>query len=178
MRKKILLPFAVAALAVIGLASCSSGSSSNGYGTSPSQSPSQSSSPSSSADAASSATLSTASTSLGTIVVDNAGMTVYVFDNDTANSGMSTCTGTCAATWPAVTTTSTTPTMSGVSGTVATIQTSDGKNQVTLDGHPLYYFVNDTAAGDVKGQGVQGIWWVVAPDGTKITTAPSGSSGY
>lgn len=106
-------------------------------------------------------------------------MTVYVFDKDTANSGTSTCTGTCAVTWPAVTTTSTTPTISGVTGKVSTIPLSDGKNQVTLNGLPLYYFVNDAAAGDVKGQGVQGIWWVVAPDGSKITTAmTTAPSGY
>lgn len=175
MRKKILLSFAVTALAVVGLAACSSTSSSGGYGqggTSPS--PTQSSS----ADAATSASLSTASSSLGTIVVDGTGMTVYVFDNDTANSGKSSCTGTCAVNWPAVTTSSTTPTVSGVSGTVATIPTSDGKNQVTLNGLPLYYFVNDLAAGDVKGQAVQDIWWVVAPDGTKITTAMTTAPGY
>jgi hypothetical protein len=51
---------------------------------------------------------------------------------------------------------------------------------VTLDGYPLYLWQNDAAPGDTTGQGVQGVWWVVAPDGTKVTTTPSpaGSSGY
>ena len=41
---------------------------------------------------------------------------------------------------------------------------------MTLNGWPLYYFSGDAAPGDTNGQGVQGIWWVLAPDGTKITS--------
>jgi predicted lipoprotein with Yx(FWY)xxD motif len=129
------------------------------------------SSSSAAAPAAASA-LSTASTSLGTVVVDGTGLTVYVFDKDTKGAASSACTGGCATTWPAVETDSATPSVIGVTGTVGTITGTDGKLQVTLDGLPLYTFASDTAAGDVKGQGVGGIWWVVAPDGSKIATAP------
>jgi predicted lipoprotein with Yx(FWY)xxD motif len=129
------------------------------------------SSSSAAAPAAASA-LSTASTSLGTVVVDGTGLTVYVFDKDTKGAASSACTGGCATTWPAVETDSATPSVTGVTGTVGTITGTDGKLQVTLDGLPLYTFASDTAAGDVKGQGVGGIWWVVAPDGSKIATAP------
>lgn len=116
------------------------------------------------------AALTTAESSLGTIVVDAQGMTVYVFDNDTANSGMSACEGDCLAQWPAVVTDADTPTVEGVTGTVGTItRTDDGTRQITLNGLPLYYWVEDTAAGDVSGQGVGGVWWVVGPDGVKIT---------
>jgi predicted lipoprotein with Yx(FWY)xxD motif len=173
-RKKLIVSIAIAASALFGLAGCM-GSGSGGYGAGSSSS--SSTAPSTTAPAGATA-LATASSSLGTIVVDGSGLTAYVFDKDTAGSGTSACTGDCLITWPPVTTSSTTPTVTGVTGKVGTITTSDGKNQVTLDGLPLYYFVNDTAAGDVKGQGVQGIWWVVAPDGTKITTAATGSSGY
>ena len=114
--------------------------------------------------------LATAESSLGTIVVDGAGMTVYVFDNDTANSGTSTCEGECLVQWPAVVTDSDNPTVEGVMGTVGTItRTDDGAKQITLNGLPLYYWVEDTAPGDVSGQGVGGVWWVVGPDGVKIT---------
>lgn len=114
--------------------------------------------------------LTTADSTLGTIVVDATGMTVYVFDNDTPNSGTSTCEGECLVKWPAVVADSDTPTAEGVTGTLGTItRTDDGTRQITLNGLPLYYWVDDSAAGDVTGQGVGGVWWVVAPDGTKIT---------
>ena len=120
------------------------------------------------ASSADSASLATATTSLGTVVVDGRGMTVYVFDKDTAGTATSACTGGCATKWPAVTTTSATPQVTGVTGTVATITGADGSKQVTLNGLPLYFYAGDSAAGDVNGQGVGGIWWVVAPDGSKI----------
>jgi len=120
--------------------------------------------------------LSTASSSLGMVVVDGSGMTVYVFDKDTANSGKSACEGGCAATWPAVTTTGT-PTATGVTGTLGTITLPDGTMQVTLNGLPLYHYSGDSAAGNVNGQGIGGIWWVVGPNGVKITSAASGG-GY
>ena len=54
--------------------------------------------------------------------------------------------------------------------------------QLTLDGLPLYLFAGDKAPGDINGQARQGVWWVVAPDGSKVTRAatPSGpvAPGY
>jgi predicted lipoprotein with Yx(FWY)xxD motif len=124
--------------------------------------------------------LRTASSSLGTILVDGAGKTLYVFDKDTANSGSSSCTDKCATVWPALAAGSGTPTLDGVKGTVGTIKGVNGSPQITLDGRPLYYFAQDAAAGDVTGQGVGGIWWVVGTDGVKITSggapAPASSS--
>ena len=114
------------------------------------------------------ALLTTADSDLGEIVVDGEGMTVYMFDNDTQGGDASTCEGECAANWPAVTTDSDEPVVEGVTGEVGTITGVDGETQVTLDGWPLYYFAGDDAAGDVNGQGVNGVWWVLAPDGAKI----------
>jgi predicted lipoprotein with Yx(FWY)xxD motif len=124
--------------------------------------------------ASASTDLATATSSLGTIVVDGKGMTVYVFDKDTANSGKSACAGACVGQWPAVTTTSAKPSVTGVTGAVATITGANGAKQVTLNGLPLYTFAGDSAAGDVTGQGVGKIWWVVAADGTKITSSAGG----
>ena len=117
--------------------------------------------------------LKTASTSLGTIVVDAKGMTVYVFDKDTANSGKSACNAGCSATWTAVKAASSTPPVAGVTGMVGTISRDDGTVQVTINGLPVYTFANDAAAGDVKGQGVGGIWWAVAPGGDKVAGSTS-----
>src|ERR1700712_3601007 len=165
-----------AAAALLALAACSSGGGAGtGYGAPASSSPSSSSS--SGAAASGGAVLKTGSTTLGTVVVDGKGRTAYVFDKDTATSGKSVCSGACAAQWPAIEATSGHPTVTGVSGTLGTITGVDGKKQVTLDGRPLYTFAQDTSAGDVTGQGFAGIWWVVGPDGTKIMSTSSSSSG-
>lgn len=167
-----------AAAALLALAACSSG----GAGTGNSAPTTGSSSSSSSAPSSSGAVLKTGSTSLGTVVVDGKGLTAYVFDKDTANSGTSVCSGACAAQWPAIEAGGDHPAVAGVTGTVGTITGIDGNKQVTLNGHPLYTFVHDSSAGDVTGQGFLGIWWVVGPNGTKImsssSSTPSTGGGY
>jgi predicted lipoprotein with Yx(FWY)xxD motif len=126
------------------------------------------------------AALAVADSGLGEIVVDGEGMTVYVFDNDTPGSGTSACTGGCLQAWPPVVANSENPTADGVSGKVGTITRDDGTLQVTLEGYPLYLWQNDVAPGDTTGQGVQGVWWVVTPDGSKVTAtaAPADLPGY
>jgi len=120
-------------------------------------------------------TLMTADTRLGAVVVDGKGLTVYFYDKDSRGESTSACTGQCLAQWPPVTTTGA-PRVSGVTGTVGTIAGPGGAEQVTIDGLPIYTFVGDAAAGDVKGQGVGKVWWAVAPDGSKVTAAATG--GY
>lgn len=116
------------------------------------------------------AELMTADSDLGEIVVDSAGMTLYMFDNDTQGSDTSSCEGDCLTNWPPLTTDAETPAVDGVTGEVGTITGTDGSTQVTLNGWPLYYFAGDSAAGDTNGQGVGGIWWVLDPAGERITT--------
>jgi predicted lipoprotein with Yx(FWY)xxD motif len=131
--------------------------------------------------AAAAGVLATADSDLGEIVVDAEGSTVYVFDRDTAGSGSSSCAGTCLDNWPAVTVEGeAAPEVEGVTGEVGTIERDDGTRQVTLDGLPLYTYAGDSDAGDVTGQGVQGVWWVVSPDGAKVTeaSAPPTEFGY
>jgi predicted lipoprotein with Yx(FWY)xxD motif len=121
------------------------------------------------------ADVKTAETSLGTILVDGKGMSVYYYDKDTPNSGKSTCSGNCLAAWPAVKASSAKPVVEGVTATVGTITRDDGSLQVTVNGLPIYLYAKDTKAGDVVGQAVGDVWWVVAPDGAKITTPKAGS---
>lgn len=160
MKTKLILTLAGSALAVVALAGCSSTASTPA--TTPSASASKA--PAASPDAA------TASTKLGQIIVDGKGMTAYVWDKDTANSGVSACTGPCAALWPAITTTSATPTVTGITGTVATITGVNGGKQISINGLPIYTFSKDAKPGDTNGQGVLNIWHVLSPAGEKITT--------
>ena len=124
-------------------------------------------------------TLKTADSSLGRIVVDGNGFTAYYFTKDRANSGTSACVGPCLQTWPPITTTSATPRTTGVTGKVGTITLPDGSKQVTVNGRPVHLFAKDTKPGDVQGQGVGSVWYVLRPDGTMVTDqASSGSGGY
>jgi predicted lipoprotein with Yx(FWY)xxD motif len=132
--------------------------------------------PASSGSAASAADVMIGSTGLGKIVVDGRGMTAYVYDKDTASSGKSACTGQCEALWPAITTTSAKPSLTGVTGKVSTITGVAGGKQITIDGRPIYTFANDKKAGDTNGQLLLGIWHVISPAGTEITT-PNKASG-
>lgn len=112
--------------------------------------------------------LGVAETDLGEVVVDAEGMVVYYFTNDEANSGVSACEGGCLEAWPPVLSDSETPEAEGVTGELGTIETPDGELQVTINGMPIYYFAEDEAPGDTNGQGVNEVWYVVAPDGTMI----------
>jgi predicted lipoprotein with Yx(FWY)xxD motif len=162
---------AAALLVALSLTGCSSGTGSTGSAPdegATSSSPSATPSPTESEDESGEYALETADTSLGTVVVDQNGMTVYVFDKDTQNAGTSVCEGDCLAKWPSVTATDDAPEAEGVTGTLGTITRSDGSKQVTLNGWPLYLFAGDSAAGDVTGQGVGGVWWVVGANGEKI----------
>ena len=167
---------ASAALVVI-LAGCSSndsGSASPSSAAAPSSAASSASSPSASASASSSASgdLAVADSSLGQIIVDSKGMTAYYFTKDKKDSGKSVCSGDCLTAWPAIEATSDTPTGEGITAELGSITRDDGTKQVTVDGMPVYLFAKDKAPGDVTGQGVGKVWYVVAPDGEMITDAP------
>ena len=133
--------------------------------------PAESSAPATSAPA-SAAELTVAESKAGQIVVAGQGLSVYYFTKDTKDSGTSACTGDCLVAWPPVTSTTATPTVNGVTGKVGTIPTADGKMQVTINGMPIYYYEKDKAAGDITGQGVGGVWYLVAPSGEMITAPP------
>lgn len=152
------------------LAACGSNASSNtdsagGYG---STSSSTSASPSASGSVASqAATVMTASSDLGTILVDGKGMTLYLFTKDTQGSGTSTCEGPCLAAWPPLLGQPQTGTGAD-KALLGTLTRSDGTTQVTYNGWPLYYWAQDSAPGDTTGQGVNKVWWVLDPAGDAI----------
>lgn len=120
------------------------------------------------------------SSSLGRIVIDAAGHTLYRLDKDTAGSGSSACNGACATAWPLALVTGQPILGSGLTGTPGVVTRTDGTRQITLDGHPLYRFAGDQKPGDTVGDGFGGIWHVVhtgAAAATK-TPAPVATPGY
>jgi predicted lipoprotein with Yx(FWY)xxD motif len=92
----------------------------------------------------------------GKFMTDDHGRTLYIFSKDTSTT--STCSGDCAKEWPPY--------------------TEDG-SQVVFKGHPLYFFANDTSAGDMNGQGLNdfgGLWTAVTPSGSALTSAQPSES--
>ena len=104
----------------------------------------------------------------GEILVGPEGMTLYLFEQDNRGTGTSSCTGDCADAWPPLTVEETPSTAEAVDADVTTFDRSDGPSQVVANGWPLYYFQSDQTVGDVKGQGLNEVWWVLGPDGTAI----------
>ena len=107
---------------------------------------------------------------LGTVLVDQNGRTLYLFEAD--KTTRSTCYGSCAAAWPPLIT-SGTPKSGGAAkpDLLKTSRRSGGATQVLYDGHPLYRYVGDTHTGDTHGQGLDQFgarWFVLAPDGAKV----------
>ncbi|MGW4227989.1 COG4315 family predicted lipoprotein [Streptomyces sp. NPDC004980] len=125
------------------------------------------------------ATVSVRNGNYGKALVDDKDRTLYVFDKDTKNK--SHCTGACAKAWPPLLTTKAPTAGSGVkSKLLKTTTRSDGKKQVTYNGHPLYRFDEDQKAGDINGQAVDAFgakWYVISPKGKKITTKPTNNTG-
>ncbi|HUE28281.1 MAG TPA: hypothetical protein VMP89_16020 [Solirubrobacteraceae bacterium] len=120
------------------------------------------------------ATVRVANSSLGRILVDSAGHTLYLFKGDSGTS--SACTGACAMAWPPLRTGATAAVAGGANAAlVGTIPRSDGASQVTYNGHPLYTFVMDHKPGDVHGEGLTAFgasWFVVSPAGNQISSRP------
>ena len=115
---------------------------------------------------------------LGKILVDSHGHTLYLFSKDTKTK--SACSGACAGPWPPLRANGKLSAGSGVAASkLRTIKRSDGKPQVTYNGHPLYGFVMDTKAGQTKGEGLTafgGHWFAVSPAGKQVSPKKSGGS--
>jgi predicted lipoprotein with Yx(FWY)xxD motif len=175
----------VAALATAALivAGCGSSSSSNSTSTATAAAApaTSSSSTTSTPAAATGVTVKSAKGSSGTYLAGPNGHALYLWVAD--SGGKSACSGACAHAWPPLVTTGSPTAGAGVEASdLGTIMRSDGTEQVTYKGHPLYYFVADTSAGSTKGQGSDGFgakWWLIAPSGTAITAGAttSASSG-
>ena len=106
-----------------------------------------------------------ADSSLGSILVDGEGNTLYLFTPDEQSDSV--CYDECEAAWP--------PLSADVvagdgldAGLLGSAQRTDGTEQATYNSWPLYYFANDAVPGDVNGQSVNGVWYVLDPTGNAI----------
>jgi predicted lipoprotein with Yx(FWY)xxD motif len=163
-----LLTVAAAPLIALTVAAC--GASGGGSGASPTPPTTPNGQP---------ATVGIASTSLGKILVDSQGRTLYLFQKDSGTT--STCTGACATAWPPLRATGQPAVGSeGNAALLGTTSRSDGGPQVTYNGHPVYLFFQDQKPGDTKGEGVNAFgasWFALSPTGNQVSPpAPSGSN--
>jgi predicted lipoprotein with Yx(FWY)xxD motif len=119
-----------------------------------------------------------ANSDLGAILADAGGRTLYAFTKDGKGSGRSACAGQCIATWPALTATGTPLAGGGVDAALlTTIKRDDGTTQVSYNGWPLYFYGGDVQPGQTQGQGVNGVWFVLSPQGKLVRGAAEAGSG-
>jgi len=121
--------------------------------------------------------LQTTTTPLGEVVTDGDGRTLYLFSTDGKDATQSACTGACLEAWPPALVGSVAPSVSGVTGSIGSIAAPGGGRQLTLGGWPLYYYGQDVAVGDTKGQAVGNVWWVLDGSGSAVMGSSPGG-GY
>jgi predicted lipoprotein with Yx(FWY)xxD motif len=126
--------------------------------------------------------VSTATTSLGRILVDARGHTLYLFGKDT--NGKSACSGACAVAWPPLIANGKPRAGAGAKASrLGTTRRADGRLQVTYNRHPVYRFVKDAKRGQTNGEGLNafgGTWDALSPAGAKVVkhADSSGTGGY
>ena len=129
-----------------------------------------------------SATIGVNEGNLGKILVDSQGRTLYLFQKDMGTK--SACYGACASAWPPLRTSGKPTVDAGANASMAGVTArSDGKRQVTYNGHPLYLFQGDQNPGDTNGQGLTefgGKWFALSPAGDLVsaTSSAGGGNGY
>jgi predicted lipoprotein with Yx(FWY)xxD motif len=93
------------------------------------------------------------------VLVGPSGMTLYVFDKDTAGAGKSACNGPCAQNWPPLAVAA----GAAASGDWAVIARDDGSQQWAYKGKPVYLWAKDQKPGDRSGDGFNGVWHLAKP---------------
>jgi predicted lipoprotein with Yx(FWY)xxD motif len=166
-RARIRISSAAALVALaLAVAACGSSNSSSSASSAANNAPGSNSAPT-----GNTVSVGTASGSAGRYLVGVSGRALYLWVAD--GHDKSVCAGACAKFWPPLTTKAAPVAAGGVTASqLGTITRSGGVKQVTYDGHPLYYFLEDRSKGSLKGQGNDGFgakWWLVAPSGTAIT---------
>jgi predicted lipoprotein with Yx(FWY)xxD motif len=180
MRNRWLAASVLAAAAVVGLAACGGSSSSTPTATNTGGNTNTGTNTSTTASASG---IKTAVINGHTVLVDSAGFVLYWYAPDTPTT--SKCTGTCATYWPPLIGTPSLASGITLAGKLGTIKRANGQLQATYDGHPLYLFKSDTAAGQWTGNNLDasgGLWWMMTSTGKKdmhkdTASSSTGSSG-
>ena len=126
---------------------------------------------------AGSVTVTTSSTKYGTVLATATGRILYLLTTDSANG--SGCTGSCLSLWPPLVVPAgghVTASGSAKQSDLTVITRSDGTHQVAYAGHPIYRYSGDTAAGQTKGEGVLGTWFVLSTSGNPVRSAQPSST--
>ncbi len=112
----------------------------------------------------------------GLFLTDDAGRTLYAFDNDKKDT--SNCTGNCLQNWPPFIVRGAPQAGDRVNASlISTFTRAEGTTQAEYDGHPLYYYAGDKNPGDIKGHGVGNVWHVLSPRGSPmLNAAPTATS--
>jgi predicted lipoprotein with Yx(FWY)xxD motif len=170
MRRTVAL---LAALVVaLGLAGCgddddSTASSSDSTTTTTAAATSTTATTATTAAPAAGTTVAIGDSSLGPVAVDAEGMTLYMFKPDSVDA--SACADACAQTWLPLTVDGTPAGGEGVdTALLATAPRADGSSQVTYNGHRLYRYSGDAAAGDTNGQGIGDVWFALTSAGEPV----------
>jgi len=115
-------------------------------------------------------TLTVKSSAFGRVLFDGRGYVLYAFTHDA--KGRSACYGACARAWPVYYAKGALRAGTGVRRSLlGTIRRRDGRRQITYAGRPLYYYVGDTKAGQIRCQNAVeygGTWLVVRPSGRLV----------
>lgn len=114
-------------------------------------------------------TITTADSEFGPILFDGDDRAIYYFDKEASEE--SECYGACAEAWPPVLTEGEPEASGAAEGKLlGTTERDDGSTQVTYDGHPLYYYVDDPAGEALchNVDGFGGLWLVVEPGGAAV----------
>ncbi|MGE8081815.1 hypothetical protein [Peribacillus loiseleuriae] len=102
---------------------------------------------------------------VGKYLADADGVTLYYFAKDKPNT--TNCSGECLENWPAFYSENLEVPKGFIKDDFGTITRKDtGEKQTTYKGYPLYYFVKDEASGDINGQGVKDVWFIVNSEST------------
>jgi predicted lipoprotein with Yx(FWY)xxD motif len=96
---------------------------------------------------------------VGGVLVNTSGMTLYTFDNDVAGSGKSACNGPCAGLWPPVAAEAD----AKPDGDMTIVARDDGTKQWAYKGKPVYLYKSDMKAGDMTGDNFKNVWHVIKP---------------
>jgi predicted lipoprotein with Yx(FWY)xxD motif len=154
-----------ALVTALALGGCAGGSGDSGSGT-------RSGAPAAAMDTS---TVKTGNSPLGTVLVDGGGRTLYLFTADGRNTNSMDCDAACLKLWPPMG--GKPKAGDGVDAALISTTHSGDRTQATYAGHPLYYYAGDRAVGDLKGQGIDGIWFVLDARGAAIKkAAPAASS--
>jgi predicted lipoprotein with Yx(FWY)xxD motif len=101
--------------------------------------------------------------SIGSVLTNPAGLTLYTYKDDVPNSGQSSVPAAIAPNWPPLTVTGSPVATSGLPGQLGSFTRPDGSKQVMYNGMPLYTFVGDTQPGQANGQGLLNLWFAATP---------------